>query len=57
MGQGMGGVWGAGMGFPGTWPVQQGNELDVLKTQAEALRAQLEQITKRIEQLEQGGKG
>jgi hypothetical protein len=57
MGQGAGGTWGAGMGFPGIWPTQPGSEVDMLKAQAEALRAQLEQITKRIEQLEEERKG
>ena len=45
MGRGMGGVWGGGMGFPGTWPGQTGDELSVLRAQADALKKQLEQIT------------
>jgi predicted Fe-Mo cluster-binding NifX family protein len=57
MGQGMGGVWGGGMGFPGMWPGQTGDELNVLKAQADALKKQLEQIAKRIEELEKGGEG
>ena len=55
MGRGMGGVWGAG--FPGAWPAEAGDELNMLKTQANALKSQLDEVMRRIEQIEKGGEG
>jgi predicted Fe-Mo cluster-binding NifX family protein len=61
MGMG-GGMWAAGIG--GGWPVGRfsethgaGDELAMLRTQAEALMGQLEMIRKRIEDLEKGSEG
>jgi predicted Fe-Mo cluster-binding NifX family protein len=55
-GLGMGrGAWGAGM--PGGIPGQEGpvSELEILKTEAETLKGQLDMISRRIEEIEKGG--
>ncbi|HDH09762.1 MAG TPA: hypothetical protein ENF84_02360 [Chloroflexi bacterium] len=61
----MAAAWGAGAGYPGAWPTAPGffgapapgtmtpeQELSMLRSQAEALKGQLDQIAKRIEELE-----
>jgi predicted Fe-Mo cluster-binding NifX family protein len=56
MGMGRGGGWGGVMDFGAApaWREQGAGELDMLKAQADALKSQLEQIARRIEDLEHG---
>jgi predicted Fe-Mo cluster-binding NifX family protein len=69
-GMGMGGGRGRGMGMGGIWPAADGfsgmvgggagsqspaNEVEALKAQAEALSNHLEEIRRRIDELEKGG--
>jgi hypothetical protein len=43
------------MGFGMGWPQSPSDELDMLRAQANMLQLQLDQIHRRIEELEQGG--
>ena len=65
MGMGGGRGWGRGIGMPGfggsgipfgtPWEQGSGNEIEMLRAQAEALKSQLDQITRRIDELEKSG--